>query len=112
MNYDLQLPIQRMKWIDAMNDYGSDKPDTRFDMKLIDVTENVKNCGFGVFANAVKEFLKEIGVLSYILMRFNDRNGNECFLIISSLGKYVQWNELHFKYYRAFTDLLSYIKLD
>ena len=59
-------------------------------------------------AGAVKEFLKEIGVLSYILMRFNDRNGNECFLIISSLGKYVQWNELHFKYYRAFTDLLSY----
>ena len=55
LNYDLQLPIQRMKWIDAMNDYGSDKPDTRFDMKLIDVTDVVKDCGFGVFANAVKD---------------------------------------------------------
>ena len=55
LNYDLELPIKRMKWIDAMNDYGSDKPDTRFDMKLIDVTEVVKDCGFGVFANAVKD---------------------------------------------------------
>ena len=55
LNYDLELPIKRMKWIDAMNDYGSDKPDTRFDMKLIDVTEIVKDCGFGVFANAVKD---------------------------------------------------------
>ena len=55
LNHDVELPIQRMKWIDAMNDYGSDKPDTRFDMKLIDVTDVVKDCGFGVFANAVKD---------------------------------------------------------
>ena len=54
-DYDIELPIQRMKWIDAMNDYGSDKPDTRFDMKLKDVTEVVRNCGFGVFSNAVKD---------------------------------------------------------
>ena len=54
-NYDIELPIKRMKWIDAMNDYGSDKPDTRFDMKLIDVTEIVKNSSFGVFANAIAE---------------------------------------------------------
>ena len=51
---DVNLPIQRMKWIDAMNDYGSDKPDTRFDMKLIDISEVVKDCGFGVFSDAVK----------------------------------------------------------
>ncbi len=62
-------------------------------------------------AGAVKKFLKDIGVFSYILMRFNDMGGNECFMIISSLGKYVQWNELHFKYYRAFMDLLSYFSL-
>ena len=55
INVDVELPIKRMKWIDAMNDYGSDKPDTRFDMKLIDVTDVVKDCGFGVFANAVKD---------------------------------------------------------
>ena len=51
---DVNLPIQRMKWIDAMNDYGSDKPDTRFDMKLIDISEVVKDCGFCVFSDAVK----------------------------------------------------------
>ena len=54
-NYEVELPIKRMKWIDAMNNYGSDKPDTRFDMKLVDVSDVVKNCGFGVFSNAVKD---------------------------------------------------------
>jgi len=54
-NVDIELPIKRMKWIDAMNSYGSDKPDMRFDMLLQDVTETVKDCGFGVFANCAKE---------------------------------------------------------
>ena len=54
-NVDVQLPLMRMKWIDAMNNYGSDKPDMRFDMLLHDVTDTVKDCGFGVFANCAKE---------------------------------------------------------
>ena len=49
---DVELPLPRMKWIDAMNDYGSDKPDTRFDMKLTDITDIVKDCGFAVFTDA------------------------------------------------------------
>ncbi len=52
---DVQLPIQRMTWIDAMNRYGSDKPDMRFELLLQDVTEVVKDCGFGVFANCAKD---------------------------------------------------------
>ena len=48
------LPIQRMTWIEAMNRYGSDKPDTRFGMELIDVTDVVKGCGFGVFTGAIE----------------------------------------------------------
>lgn len=48
----VELPFPRMKWIDAMNDYGSDKPDTRFGMKLVDVSDLVKDCGFGVFSEA------------------------------------------------------------
>ena len=52
---DVQLPIQRMSWIDAMNCYGSDKPDMRFELLLQDVTEVVKDCGFGVFANCAKD---------------------------------------------------------
>ncbi len=51
---DIPLPLQRMKWIDAMNRYGSDKPDTRFGMELVDVSETVEGCGFGVFTSALE----------------------------------------------------------
>ena len=51
----VQRPFPRMKWIDAMNDYGSDKPDTRFGMKLVEVTDLVKDCGFSVFADAASK---------------------------------------------------------
>ena len=51
---DIELPLTRMKWKDAMNDYGSDKPDTRFEMKLVDVSEVVRGCGFGVFTSALE----------------------------------------------------------
>lgn len=50
---DVQLPIQRMTWTEAMNRFGSDKPDTRFGMELTDVSEVVANCGFGVFTGAL-----------------------------------------------------------
>ena len=50
---DVQLPIPRMTWKDAMNRYGSDKPDTRFGMELQDVSDVVANCGFGVFTSAL-----------------------------------------------------------
>ena len=49
---EIPLPLPRITWRQAMDDYGSDKPDTRFDMKLQDVTETVKGCGFSVFENA------------------------------------------------------------
>ncbi len=51
---DVQLPIMRMTWQEAMNRYGSDKPDTRFGMELQDVSEVVAGCGFGVFTSALE----------------------------------------------------------
>ncbi len=51
---EVQLPIQRMTWDEAMNRFGSDKPDTRFGMELVDVSETVKGCGFGVFTGALE----------------------------------------------------------
>ncbi len=51
---DVQLPIKRMTWNEAMNRFGSDKPDTRFGMELVDVSEVVKGCGFGVFTSALE----------------------------------------------------------
>ncbi|QHE63831.1 aspartate--tRNA ligase [Rossellomorea vietnamensis] len=50
---NVTLPIPRMPYDDAMSRYGSDKPDTRFAMELIDVSEIVKDSGFKVFAGAV-----------------------------------------------------------
>ena len=54
LNVDIPNPLPRMKWIDAMNRYGSDKPDIRFGMELVDLTDIVKDSGFSVFSNAVK----------------------------------------------------------
>ena len=51
---DVQLPIHRMTWNEAMNRFGSDKPDTRFGMELVDVSETVRGCGFGVFTGALE----------------------------------------------------------
>ena len=47
--------FERMSYDDAMNFYGSDKPDLRFEMKLIDLSKETENCGFGVFENAIKD---------------------------------------------------------
>lgn len=52
---DVKLPIQRMTYAEAMDRYGSDKPDTRFGMELKNVTEVVKGCGFGVFTGAIEQ---------------------------------------------------------
>ena len=48
----LSLPLPRMTWKYAMENYGSDKPDTRFDMKLVDATDIARGCAFPVFADA------------------------------------------------------------
>lgn len=50
---DVPLPIQRMTYAEAMDRFGSDKPDIRFGLELMNVSEAVKNCGFSVFTNAL-----------------------------------------------------------
>lgn len=54
LGIEVQLPIERMTWIDAMNRFGSDKPDLRFGMELTDVSEVVKDCEFAVFKGALE----------------------------------------------------------
>ena len=51
---DVTLPIQRISWKKAMDRFGSDKPDLRFGMELVNVSEIVKGCEFSVFKNALK----------------------------------------------------------
>ena len=54
LDVDVPLPIQRMTWQEAMDRFGSDKPDIRFGMELTDVTDVVRNCGFSVFTGAIE----------------------------------------------------------
>ena len=53
LGIDVKLPIQRITWQEAMDRFGSDKPDMRFGMELHDVSDIVKNCGFSVFTGAL-----------------------------------------------------------
>ena len=53
LDLDIQLPIQRMTWQEAMDRFGSDKPDLRFGLELKDVSNVVKDCEFGVFTGAL-----------------------------------------------------------
>lgn len=53
LDVEVKLPIRRMTWIEAMNRFGSDKPDLRFGMELKDISDIVKDCGFGVFTGAL-----------------------------------------------------------
>ncbi len=52
LGIELKTPFRRMTWKEAMERFGSDKPDLRFGMELYNVTETVKDCGFGVFSQA------------------------------------------------------------
>ena len=51
---DVQIPLQRMPWQEAMDRFGSDKPDTRFGMELTNISDVVKGCGFSVFTGALE----------------------------------------------------------
>lgn len=53
INYDLPEKIRRMPYKEAMERYGSDKPDTRFDMEIVNVSDIVSSCGFSVFTGAI-----------------------------------------------------------
>lgn len=52
---DIKLPLRRMKYVDAIRDYGSDKPDLRYDMKIRDITDIFGNTDFSVFKNIISE---------------------------------------------------------
>ena len=54
LGIDVKLPIERITWREAMDRFGSDKPDMRFGMELHDVSDIVKNCGFSVFTGALE----------------------------------------------------------
>ena len=54
LGIDLPTPLPRMTYSEAMERYGTDKPDTRFGLEIRDLTEAVRGCGFAVFSSAVE----------------------------------------------------------
>ncbi|MDE7301946.1 MAG: aspartate--tRNA ligase [Oscillospiraceae bacterium] len=54
LNVEIPTPLPRLTYTEAMNRFGSDKPDTRFGMEITDISEIVKGCGFGVFTSAIE----------------------------------------------------------
>ncbi len=64
-NIDVKLPLRRMKYDDAINDYGSDKPDLRFDMKINDVSDVFENTSFSIF----KDVLSNGGVINCLVAK-------------------------------------------
>ena len=54
LDVDIKLPLPRLTYKDAMERFGSDKPDTRFGMEITDLSDLVQNCGFGVFTSAIE----------------------------------------------------------
>ncbi|GAA0710845.1 aspartate--tRNA ligase [Paraclostridium ghonii] len=62
LNVDVKLPLKTMTYAEAMEKYGSDKPDTRFGYELTNISDVVANCGFGVFANATKDGMSVRGI--------------------------------------------------
>jgi aspartyl-tRNA synthetase len=85
---DVALPLPKMTYAEAMERYGSDKPDTRFGFELTNISDLVSNCGFGVFKNATQEGMSVRGI--------NVKNGSEA-ISKKQLAKI----EDHAKTYRA-----------
>ena len=62
LDVDVPLPLPRLTFKDAMERYGSDKPDTRYGMEIFDLADAVKDCGFGVFSGAVANGSRVCGI--------------------------------------------------
>ena len=69
-NIDIKLPLQRMKYDDAINYYGSDKPDLRFDMKIQDISDIFSNTDFTLF----KDILSDNGIINCIVVKNSASN--------------------------------------
>lgn len=89
--------FERMTYDEAMNNYGSDKPDLRFEMKLIDLSKETAECGFGVFENAIKDGGNVKAIVAPNVEKFSRK-------YIKDLEDYVK------TYFKA--KGLAYIKID
>ncbi|MDR1052461.1 MAG: aspartate--tRNA ligase [Endomicrobium sp.] len=82
LNINLKIPFNRLSYCDAILQYGSDKPDTRFDMKIYDFSNEFKNSNFNIFSNTICKG----GVVRGICIKKKD---NSSFLKINKIAKFV-----------------------
>ena len=122
-NVDLYVGSPFTHIFSAGNKVINDKPAIDFVLDVLNGDSKDKFFSLGDFmalndisklppyARGLKDFLAKREVFSLIIIRFYDKDKNECILIISNIGKKINWNQSHFKYYRAFTDVLSLLPL-
>ena len=104
-NIDIALPLQKMTYKDAMNIYGSDKPDTRFDMKINDITEIFQKTDFTIF----KQIIENNGIINAIVVKnAADKYSRKQIDKLTEYVKIYKANALAFlKYNETFTGSIS-----
>ena len=95
---DITVPIPRLTYTEAMNKYGSDKPDTRFGMEITDISDIVKSCGFSVFTGAIENGGSVRGIVAKnavsVLTRKEIDKLTETAKGIGAKGlAYIRWND-------------------
>ena len=80
LGQELKTPFTRMTYSEAMENYGSDKPDVRFGMKIQDISDLVKDCGFGVFTGAIENGGSD-GELSAVYERLGAEKGDVILIV-------------------------------
>ncbi len=95
---DIPTPLPRLTYTEAMNRYGSDKPDTRFGMEITDLSDVVKNCGFSVFTGAIENGGSVRGIVaknsvSVLTRKEIDKLTEEAKGIGAKGLAYIRWND-------------------
>ncbi len=98
LNVEVPLPLPRMTYTEAMESYGSDKPDTRYDMKIQNISDLVEQCGFGVFANCVQNGGTVRGItVKNGAAALTRKEIDKLVEVVKGLGAkglaYIRWNE-------------------
>lgn len=95
-NIDIKLPLMKMKYDDAINYYGSDKPDLRFEMKLNDITDILKDTSFSMYSNIISEN----GIINAIVVKNNalDYSRKELDKLNDFVHTYTKNNLTYLKY--------------
>ena len=109
-NVNIKLPLMRMKYCDAIDKYGSDKPDLRFDMEIIDVTELLNKADFAIFNNIVNNN----GIINAIVVKnAADKYSRKDIDVLADFVKNYKANGLFFlKYNEEFTGSIAKILND